>query len=120
MAHEDATQPRQKNLRPNEVAENQVIRLAAQAILARGDQLAVHNGEDWSQRPTDDVDTVLASLRETDSDVLHVCRDGRRTGSYVLLVYGNDPCEILADWTIDLEEVLAPAVAHADTLEARF
>ncbi len=119
MATTHQSNPWQGRLRPNEVAENEVIEIAARSIVDAGNQVGVHNGEDWSVGPTDDVQLVLESLRQTDSDVLHVFRDGRDTGSYLFLVYGNEPYEVLADWTLDVDALLQPAVEAAESLEAR-
>jgi len=108
----------QRNHHQPASAEDRIIRAALDGVVAAGYQVAVWNGEDWSSGPSADVDAFLGSLRATDADTLHLVRDGAATSSWVLLVYGNDPCEVMADWTVDIDELLLPAVTLADAIEA--
>lgn len=101
-----------------EQAENAIIRTALESLIAVGHEVAIWNGESWSLYPTADVETLLASLRQADVDVLHLAREGVPTGSWVLLVYGNDPFEVLADWTVDLSPLLESALKRALQIEA--
>lgn len=96
--------------------ENKVIRRAATDLVAAGYQLTVDNGAEEPGPWTSTVAEVMSRLRETDADRLMARRDGKT--SWVLLVYGNDPCEVVADYTVDLEEVLAGANEVADRLDA--
>lgn len=107
-------------MQAHEQAENQIIRAALESLVAAGHRVAVWNGEDWSAGPSRDVEMLLGSLRATDVDVLHLMHDQERepSGSWVLLVYGNEPFEVMADWTLDLDELLKPAVELAERIEA--
>lgn len=52
--------------------------------------------------------------------MLNVVQEGKRwpSGSWVLLVYGNAAFEVMADWTLDVDELLKPAVELAERIEA--
>ena len=106
-----------RKLSKDELAENQIIEVAVENFVKSGHLVSVHNGEDLSCPPTDDVARILGSLRATDSDQLLLHRDGRQTSSYLLLVYGNEPYEVMADWTLDVEDMVAPAARLAEELE---
>lgn len=107
-------------MKQHEQAENQIIRAALESLVAAGHRVAVWNGEDWSAGPSRDVEMLLGSLRQTDLDVLNVVQEGKRwpSGSWVLLVYGNAAFEVMADWTLDVDELLKPAVLLAERIEA--
>jgi subtilisin family serine protease len=101
--------------------ERRIVKRTVSDLLAAGYELAVHDGEEWHERTTDRA-KLHAALMETDEDRLFVYKTdgykGRRDWfGWVFFVYGNDGYNVINDYTINLEEVLKPVNAFADTLE---
>lgn len=98
-------------------AENIIIRKAVRAFIGAGFTVSVFDGEEYSARRSRKVEDVMRSLRATDADRLIVRdNDGERVGS-VLLVYGNEPYEVIADYSLSLNDLLRDAEARAAKME---
>lgn len=104
--------------------ERRVVRRAVRALIAAGYHVAVDNGEELSCRYTQRVTDVMAAIQQTDVEWLRVGKPSAITaGKFarvgtVALVYGNDGWDVLADYSLNLEDVLAPVNEYADTLSA--
>jgi hypothetical protein len=98
--------------------EQQIVIKTVQTLLAAGYQLNVFNGGDEPELPTDssDLATVTAAMMETDDEKLAVSQDGHNAG-WVYFVYGNSGWDVISDYTTNLEDVLQPVIAFADTFE---
>lgn len=74
---------------------------------------------------TTDVDQAFSAIFPAESDgtvfpvadevVIYVYQEGKRYG-HVLLVFGNDGYDVIADYTTCLESVLRPAAECAEKL----
>ena len=93
-----------------------VLRLIDDA-LAAGCELSVDDGGDAPHPWTRDRSEVIDTIMETDEDVLRYRLNGERLGA-VMLVYGNDGWDVIADYSVRLEPYLAGANALAESLEA--
>ena len=105
-------------------------RIAARAVadlLNAGYVLAVAMGDEYPEATTTDKKTVMLQLGECDEDRLmvyqpdHVPPDGTCGNDYppygwVHLVYGNDGWDVISDYTLNLEGVLASAVKMAEEI----
>lgn len=105
-------------------AERGICREIFRNLLDAGFAVAVWNGEDYAQAPTLSRDKLLAALAQTDGDDIEVYSFDKQaktveSAGYVTLVWGNDPCELIADYSTNLEEILAPALAKAEATESR-
>jgi hypothetical protein len=98
--------------------ERKIVNRLIDTALAAGFELSVFDGEEafpWTTHKA----AVLRDIMNTDEDVLHLRKPGRNAArSSVLLVYGNDGWDVIADYSVSLEEVLQPVNAYALTLEA--
>lgn len=101
--------------------ERQIVKAAVDALIAFGYQINVCNGEVVALRKlSTDADAVMAELFACDEEQLIVyTMDGQRAGT-VLLVYGNDGWDVIADNTDRLEDALAPATKLAEEIEDRY
>lgn len=74
--------------------------------------------------PTRDREAILSEMMEVDDEylgafpcgLLRVLNDDPRPSGWVRFVYGNDGWDVMSDYTTNLESVLAPINAYADTL----
>jgi hypothetical protein len=104
--------------------ERSIVSRAVSDLLAAGYTLAVSQGDERPEPATTHKATIMKQLGNCDEDRLLVYQPTRvppahATGrefapfGWVFLVYGNDGWDVLADFTGNLESVLAPATALA-------
>lgn len=97
--------------------EYRIIRAFVRAALKAGHAVGVHNGEEGFG-PFTGERQVLKQIMSVDDEHLTVYKDGKRVG-WVYLVYGNDGCDVISDYTVNLEPMMAEADAAADREERR-
>jgi len=70
-------------------------------VLSDGNTISVHDGEEFVTKRSNDAVAILSAMASTGSDSL-IIRDpnGDRIGS-VYLVYGNEPENLIADYSGD-------------------
>lgn len=116
-----------EQIRRRILIERAIIRRAAMDLLAAGFTLRIHDGEDWATERTTDLAIVMDALMSTDEDRLAVLApdtrpEGERAPSgcvrrgTILLVYGNDGYDVIADNSTTMEEHLEKASTLADAL----
>lgn len=99
-------------------AEQDIVTRTVDALLAAGYALQTDiEGDPRPTRPTRDRAAILAQLMAVDDEYLGVFLDNhKRADGWVRFVYGNDGWDVVSDYTTNLESVLAPVNAYADTL----
>jgi len=118
-----ATRTKAKQKRANDkrmATEARIMRKVIEDGIAAGYVLSVHNGEDYTIRHSTDAVALFNELRTTDEDHLHFCKMNDRgipkdIGA-VFFVYGNDPWEVINDYSTSLEDVIKSATQLADQL----
>lgn len=100
--------------------ENTIIRVALRAGLDLGWSVSVESyGEDEVTKSRK-ITEIVKALRATDYDnVKFYDASGTYQGTMVL-VHGNDPWEIISDYSISIEEIVKPAMKKAEEIEIRF
>lgn len=102
-------------VRIRQAVERIIISRLVDELLASGYKIQVHNGEDVECDYTVDKVAIMKALFTTDEDVLNVVhKDGPGTESFVHLVYGNSGCDVMSDYGVSLEAVVAPVYAWID------
>ena len=78
----------------------------ARALINAGFAITINNGGSTNEFPyTRDITKVLPELRAADYDVIYAQRDAYST-SFVWLVYGNGAEDLVADFSVDLENIV--------------
>jgi hypothetical protein len=105
--------------------ERAILRRVIIDALKAGYELSVDDGGDELaiERSTN-AKAVLAALMNTDDDRLILERrivGVEREHGWVRFIYGNgnDGCDVICDYTVNLDAVLEGATALAEKLEAR-
>jgi hypothetical protein len=101
--------------------ELSIVRQIVGSALAQRYSISVHDGQGITVSYSTSEREVMAAVRSVDEDhLIFFARDGRRVG-YVVLVYGNDPWEVVADHTVsdEMDAVLKDAMDRAELLESR-
>lgn len=112
--------PWQKIDHPKAAAERGIAREVIRCLVDAGYSVTIDNSADHPVKRSTNKREIFDALCQTGQDYL-VAYDmvGQRVG-WVWLVYGNEPCELIADYTLNLEAVIAPAIDKAERTEARF
>ena len=116
MPHVDAAEAATKKSK-SETQEDTIIRAVVKKLIKAGFTIAVHNGEDLSLEHSTDLEAILGSLRATGSDMLIADHTEQQSRGAVLLVYGNDPFEVIADYSLSIETHLQKALDIAREIE---
>lgn len=101
--------------------ERDIATRTIRALLDAGYVLSVHDGEEEYPMSTDPAQ-ILRDMMQTDEDYLLVYpplvqdRRGRADAGWVRFVYGNSGYDVISDYTTNLEAILQPVNAYADTL----
>jgi hypothetical protein len=95
--------------------EQQIIRRAVIDILGEGYNISLYDGGEFTVKRSIDLDLILNATQTTDGDMLKVY-DGDELIGTVTLIYGNDGHDVIADYSLSLEEVLKGASLLADEL----
>lgn len=89
--------------------ERKIVRKAVKDLLAKYSTISVNDGEIWVLKRSTDLTEVMKALFSTDEDSIAVYdASGNRQGS-VYFVYGNDGYDVIADYSIGLEDALKGA-----------
>lgn len=66
------------------------------------------------------VDAVLAAMFQGDDDRLWIAKDGKLTGEWVWLIYGNSGDDVISDYSVGLDSIVEPIYAWVENgFEAR-
>ena len=99
--------------------ENTIIRVFIREALQRGHTITVIASGEYMIERSNQVNKIVDALRATDCDILRVHVGERYIGS-VLLVWGNDPWEVICDYSLSIEDMVEPAMRKADEIEMRY
>ena len=103
--------------RPAEIRiEKRIANRAIKDILAAGFTIDVYDGEEWALENSSRPRQIAAAMYSTDEDYLFLRKNGKRTGQWVRLIYGN-VCDLISDYTVSLEELLKGADELARKIE---
>lgn len=91
--------------------ERDIVTRTVDALIADG--YAVRESEDGNF--SDSREDTLAVLFDLDSANV-IASKGNGDSAWVVFVFGNDGYDVISDYSMSLESVLAPINAYADTL----
>lgn len=100
--------------------EKKIINDVLNRLIGAGYRVGVHNGVKLSQTATTDVALINESLHKNDQDALFVYAKEDEPIGFVALIYNNDDFDVIADYTENLEDALAPTHELADELVDEF
>jgi hypothetical protein len=94
--------------------ERKIVTALIDRALAEGYELSVDDGDNQHPWTTDRAE-VIDNIMEADEDQLYLRKDGHT--AWVILVYGNSGWDVICDYNVSLEALLAPINALAKSLE---
>lgn len=104
-----------KHLSPS---EQKIVARLVDVILATGYTISVYDGEAFPVKRSDERDTILNNLGATEEEQLNVrSKATKEMIGTILLVYGNEPGVVIADYTDNatMRALLAPVETYAET-----
>ena len=99
--------------------ENTIIRVFIREALQRGHTITVISYGECEIVRSNQINKIVDALRTTDYDRLRVHVGERYIGS-VLLVWGNDPWEVISDYSLSIEDLVEPAMDKSREIEMRY
>ena len=102
------------NLQTRIAIEKRIVHRVVKDALRAGYSVSVFDGEEFTLNHSTDSKTILAALMTTDEDTIRLHdKDGNYQGA-VFFVYGNDGYDVIADYSVALEEFLTGANEYAE------
>lgn len=103
------------SIKMRQEVEQKIAKALIVSALKAGYVISVDNGDDEESRKFDCVSFVLKAMFQTDEEHLHMWNptNGQRVG-WVFFVYGNDGWDVISDYTVNLEPIMADANKIAD------
>ena len=95
--------------------EQKIIGRAVADILNKGYRISLYDGGEFTVKRSTDLNLILNATQTTDRDMLKVYEGDSLIGT-IILIYGNDGHDVIADYSLSLEEVLKGASLLADEL----
>ena len=88
--------------------ERFVVKQIVGRALDKGYLLSVYDGEEYPIMHSDDPEAVMTELGHCDEEWLQVANADRKRIGAIFLVYGNDPDEVVCDYTdkAEIEEIV--------------
>lgn len=97
--------------------EYRVLEVLVNDLLDQDCCLSVNDGEETTVSKSTDADAILKALRTTDEDRIIVwSANGKTKLGSIFLVYGNEPHEVINDYSIALEPLLEVVNDHTSKL----
>jgi len=109
-----------KEIAKRQRIERAIVRRTVKDALAAGYTLDVDDGgEDLAVEGAKTLKATLDALLNTDEDYLILRRLESGAKGWVRFVYGNDGWDVICDYSVNIEDVLAGANALAERYEER-
>ena len=99
--------------------EKEIVRQVVESLTAAGFKLNIDVDGDYTLLiPTNDVEKLVGAMFQTDEERLYVFREGQKNPfGWVFFVYGNDGWDVIADFTVNVEDYLTDAMTMADNFQ---
>lgn len=96
--------------------EMTVARRVIKDLLAAGYVISVHDSEEVTLKRSMDAEAILKAMFTTDEDTLLAYKDGEKN-SFVQFIYGNSGWDVISDYGVSLEPIMAPILKWAEKFE---
>ena len=100
--------------------ETRIVSRVVKDALRAGYTLSLCDGEVWTVKRSTQYRAIMSAIMTTDEDLIRLRdKDGNNLGT-VYFVYGNDGFDVIADYSVSLEEFLTGANEYATKLELQY
>ena len=106
------------NIETRKRIERAIVDKIIRSALEAGYWVSVWNGGDEPEiAKATDHRQIIDAMFATDEETLVLHTPGGKRAGMIYLVYGNDGYDVIADYSVALEEFLQPALELADQYE---
>jgi hypothetical protein len=99
--------------------EQKIARHTVKTLLDAGFNISVFDSEEITLRHSTDAVTICNAMNTTDEDKLLVYRAGERERfGWVYFVYGNDGCDVISDYTTNLDPQMEAVMEYAERFDS--
>jgi len=100
--------------------EQKIVRRVVKDALAAGYVVSVFDSEEWTVKRSGSYTKIHDALFSTDEDTIRLRdKDGNDLG-IVRFIYGNEGYDVIADYSVSLEEFMKGANEYADKLATQY
>lgn len=99
--------------------ERRIVTFMIEDAIKQGFALSVFNGEEVTVKKSTNATELWEACRTVDEETIFFHKDDVLVGG-VNLVYGNDGWDVISDYTVKLEDVLAATNRVVDEVCAEF
>jgi hypothetical protein len=99
--------------------EQHIVRKVVKSLLTAGYWLQTDMNDDpRPNKPTRDLVEILNEMREVDDEFLGAFENStdEHPFAWVRFVYGNDGYDVVSDYTVNIEKIMAPINDYTDKL----
>ena len=108
------------NLKTRIAIEQKIVRRVVKDALAAGYNVSVYDGEEWTVKRSGSYTKIRDALFSTDEDTIRLRdKDGNDLG-VIRFIYGNDGYDVIADYSVSLEEFMKGANEYGDKLATQY
>jgi hypothetical protein len=97
--------------------ERRIVKAVVTEALLTGHTVSVFDGEETTVNKSAKLADIMGAIMTTDEDALYIWNaEGKHIGT-VILIYGNEGYDVIADYSANpaIEAILAPANAIAES-----
>ena len=108
----------EETLESRNATERKIVKRVIDAVFGvPGYSISVCDGEEMVTKQLRSTSEVLGAMFSTDEDILYIQRSFEtKPFASVHFIYGNDGWDVVHDYTTNLESLMAPILAYAETL----
>lgn len=95
--------------------EQKAAKIIVDYFLKKGWSIEVDNGEYIEVKRTTDKNKIVSGMFSTDEDILRVAKDDKKAS--ILLIYGNGPEDIIADYGVSIDDEVTPLMEEIENID---
>ena len=104
----------------NRLIERKIILKTIFELLENGYSIGVHDEDEEVQKYTKDHNIILKEMFATGEDFLVVFNKKGVAVGWIRFIYGNEPYNVINDYTTNLEKTMKPVFELCDKLEKKW
>jgi hypothetical protein len=95
--------------------EQRIVRHTAKALIAAGYTIDVNDGEETTLKGSTSLKAITEACFSTDEDRFYTYKEGKK--SFVQFIYGNGGHDVISDYGMSLEPVMAGVMKYTEQFE---
>lgn len=97
------------SVKMRQIVERRIASALIRDGLLAGYTISVHDGGEFVLKDSTSRKDILKAMFSTDEDTLYFKTEGGKHHGWVLFIYGNDGWDVISDYSVCLEHIMAGA-----------